>query len=83
MYLITSPDRVPISSSLKTTPELFDELTERDGIEPAAYLARNKWVAIRSLDVLSNEEWKELITLSYNLVLSKLPKKFQREIASV
>ncbi|MGV3632565.1 MAG: MmcQ/YjbR family DNA-binding protein [Bacteroidota bacterium] len=81
MYLVTSPDSVPVSASLKTTPGLFEELTGREGIIPAPYMARNMWVHIDDIGRMGTEEWKELVKLSYELVLSKLPAKFRKELA--
>lgn len=80
MYMITSPDSVPVSASFKTSPELFEELITREGIIPAPYLARNKWVGIDDISRLGMDEWKELLKLSYDLVFSKLPAKFRKEI---
>lgn len=81
MYLITSPDRFPVSASLKTTDELFVQLTAREGIIPAPYLARNKWVHTDDISKLSESEWRELIKLSYDLVYSRLPVRVRKEIS--
>ncbi|MCE3295777.1 MAG: hypothetical protein K0R65_1491 [Crocinitomicaceae bacterium] len=82
MYLVTSPDSVPVSASFKTTPELFEELTTREGIIPAPYMARNMWVHVDDISRLDLKEWKELMTLAYELILSKLPAKFRKELAA-
>ncbi|HYW72363.1 MAG TPA: MmcQ/YjbR family DNA-binding protein [Pyrinomonadaceae bacterium] len=63
------------SMSFKTTPENFAELTERNGIVPAPYVARYHWVALARFDVLSERELKALLRLAYDLVFEKLPKK--------
>lgn len=60
--------------SFKTTPEKFAELTERDGIVPAPYVARYHWVAVERPDAIGDKELKELIGLAYQLVFDKLPK---------
>lgn len=60
--------------SFKCVPETFAELVERDGIVRAAYTGRYHWVAVR-LDALREEELKELISKSRELILDKLPKK--------
>ena len=39
MFLITSPDAIPISASVKVSEQTFDELSEREGFMPAPYLA--------------------------------------------
>ena len=61
--------------SLKCTPEKFAELTEREGIVPAPYVARYHWVALERFDALPERELKALLTKSYELVRDKLPKK--------
>jgi predicted DNA-binding protein (MmcQ/YjbR family) len=59
----------------KCTPEMFAELTERDGIIPAPYLARAMWVRERSAgEVLERRELTDLIKTSYELVVATLPK---------
>ncbi|MGI8891947.1 MAG: MmcQ/YjbR family DNA-binding protein [Bacteroidia bacterium] len=80
MFLITSPDLFPVTTSLKTSDELFEQLTTREGLIPAPYLARYKWIHIDSLDRLTNKEWMEYINLSYQLVFEKLPAKKKQQI---
>lgn len=75
MFLITSPDLSPVTASFKTSPEKFEELTEREGFKPAPYLAKHKWIHVDSIGRMSSKEWKELLQLSYELVKAKLPKK--------
>jgi len=71
----------PARLSFKCTPEEFAELTERDGIVPAAYVARYKWVTLERWDALSDQEIERLIRNSYQLVRAKLPKKLTAKIA--
>ena len=66
--------------SFKCTPEKFAELTERNGIGPAPYVARYHWVALESFDVLGEKELKALLRNSYELVIEKLPKKMKAEL---
>jgi predicted DNA-binding protein (MmcQ/YjbR family) len=75
MFLITAPDSSPITASFKTSEEKFNELIEREGLKPAPYLAKHKWVYIDDISRLSSKEWKELLELSYQLVKAKLPKR--------
>lgn len=70
----------PNSLAFKCTPEEFDELIERDGIIPAPYMARNKWVKLETLDALGEREMKTLIKNSYEMIFLKLPKKTQAEL---
>ena len=72
----------PNSLAFKCTPEEFDDLIERDGIIPAPYMARNKWVKLETLDALGDRELKTLIRNSYEMIFSKLPKKTQAELGA-
>src|SRR5438552_18173278 len=65
----------PHTVAFKCTPETFAALIEREGIIPAPYMARNMWVQEWSVgDVLERRELEELLKLSYDLVVAKLPK---------
>jgi predicted DNA-binding protein (MmcQ/YjbR family) len=66
--------------SFKCTPEKFAELIERDGIVPAPYVARYHWVALETFDALKQAELKALLRNSYEMVLSKLPKKLRTQL---
>ena len=68
--------------SFKCTPDVFAELVERPGVIPAPYSARSHWVALEREDALARAEIKRLIRASYDLVLAKLPKKKQTELAA-
>ncbi|MFN8004038.1 MAG: MmcQ/YjbR family DNA-binding protein [Acidobacteriota bacterium] len=68
--------------SFKCTPEEFAELTEREGIIPAPYVARYHWVSVQQQNVLSNDETKRLLKDSYELVRAKLPKKVLATLSS-
>jgi predicted DNA-binding protein (MmcQ/YjbR family) len=68
--------------SFKCTPEMFAELTERDGIVPAPYVARYHWVALQSFDAISERELKPLLKNAYEMVRDKLPKKLRDALAS-
>jgi predicted DNA-binding protein (MmcQ/YjbR family) len=69
-----------VSLSFKCTPESFAELTERDGIIPAPYLARYRWVALESLSALPESDLKTFLKNSYEMVLAKLPKKTRVDV---
>jgi len=68
--------------SFKCTEEKFNELIEQEGIDPAPYMARNKWAAIERFDVLSDRELKALLQNSYELVVEKLPRKVREQIGA-
>ena len=68
--------------SFKSTPEVFAELTEREGIVPAPYVARYHWVALERFDALPERELKELLRNAYTLILEKLPRKTRAQLDS-
>jgi len=81
MFCVTGADTMG-GLSLKCTPEKFEELIERKGIDPAAYVGRYKWVHIDDLKAVTAPELKELIEKSYQLVFDKLPPKIKKTIKS-
>jgi predicted DNA-binding protein (MmcQ/YjbR family) len=58
----------------KCMPETFAALIEREDIRPAPYVGRYKWVMLDRLDALLNDELKDLIRQSYEMVVAKAPK---------
>ena len=79
MFCVTGADSMG-GLSLKCTPEKFEELIERKGIDPAAYVGRYKWVHIDDLNAVTAAELKSLIEKSYQLVFDKLPPKIRKTI---
>ena len=80
MFAVVALERTPASIAFKCTPEEFAELTEREGIIPAPYMARNNWVMLESLDVLPRAELKRLIKDSYAMVAAQLTKRVQAQL---
>jgi predicted DNA-binding protein (MmcQ/YjbR family) len=81
MFAVTPLEPAAVWLSFKTTPELFAELTERPGIIPAPYLARAKWIALENRDALAQQELGELLRMSYDLVVEKLPRKVKESLS--
>jgi predicted DNA-binding protein (MmcQ/YjbR family) len=71
IFATLSLDSVPASLCFKCTPEKFAELCEQEGIRPAPYVGRYKWVLLERLDVLLDEELEDLIRQSYEMVARK------------
>jgi len=67
---------VPIS--FKCTTEKFQELLEIEGIAPAPYVGRYKWVLLERASVLMSANLEDLIRQSYELVLSKTPARARK-----
>ena len=80
MFCVTGADSIASGMSIKCTPEKFDELIEKDGIDPAAYVGRYKWVRIADLDAVTPDELNALIRKSYELVFDKLPPKIKKSV---
>ena len=80
MFLLTSPDAVPVSASFKVTAEDFELLTARPGLRPAPYLARNNWVQVEDISILSKKEWIHYLRQSYELVAGRLPAKLKKQL---
>ncbi|HEY8559117.1 MAG TPA: MmcQ/YjbR family DNA-binding protein [Pyrinomonadaceae bacterium] len=80
MFAVTNLDAANLAVSFKCTTEKFAELTERDGVRPADYVARYHWVTVEKMDAVKPAELKDLIKNSYEMVRDKLPKKFRWEL---
>lgn len=59
----------------KCAPDKFHELVEIEGISPAPYVGRYKWVLLANCNVLPSSELEALIHQSYDLVVAKAPTK--------
>ena len=79
MFCVTSFN-VPLTVSFKVKDEEFEELSSSEGIIPAPYVARYKWVLVQQTDRFSKKEWEHYIKQSYELVKKKLPKKILKEL---
>ena len=79
IFAIVSLESVPPKLCFKCTPEKFAELCELEGIVPAPYVGRYKWVLVERLDVLKDDELQDLIRQSYEMVAAKSkPKSVKR-----
>src|SRR4029077_20198096 len=72
--MVLSDGRFP-RVTLKCAPETFHELLEIEGISPAPYVGRYKWVMLANSNVLSASKLESLIRQSYELVVAKAPKR--------
>src|SRR5271166_4818177 len=72
MFAVLGLDRLRLT--FKCTPVTFAELIERENIHPAPYVGRYKWVELNRLDALRDDEMKELIRRSYDVVAAQAPK---------
>ena len=79
MYCVTSLEP-PFKIAFKVKDEEFEELSNRDGFEPAPYMARAKWVLVTNRSKLSKKEWDSYIRQSYDLIKAKLTKRLRSEL---
>ena len=63
-----------LGMSIKVEPERFLELTDIEGIVPAPYLARARWVKFERADALPAGDVKRLIARSHALIAAKLTR---------
>lgn len=76
MFLLTSPDELPINACFKVSEEDFETLTDRrEEFGQAAHFAKRQWITIKDINSLSNKEWQYYLKASYDAVVAKLPKK--------
>jgi predicted DNA-binding protein (MmcQ/YjbR family) len=61
--------------SFAAGPEHYAELLEREGFNPAPYLARAFWVAAESWTVLRPAEWQAELRAAHALIFAKLPRR--------
>jgi predicted DNA-binding protein (MmcQ/YjbR family) len=71
IFAMLGLDATPQKLCFKCAPEMFGELVEQEGIVPAPYVGRYKWVLLQRLDVLRDAELQDLIRQSYEMVAAK------------
>lgn len=80
IFIITSPDSSPVTASFKVSDEAFEELREREGFEPAPYLARYKWIYADNIGRFTKKDWTYYLKQAYELVAAKLPAKTRKQL---
>lgn len=64
--------------AFKVDNDLFLGHVDRPGIRPAPYLARAHWISMNAQrPPLSDDELRQLLTRSHQLVVRRLPKRLQ------
>lgn len=77
------PDMDGIKISFKCSELSYQILTEQEGIIPAPYLARAKWVQIETAQAMADEDIKDYVREAHSIIARKLTKKLQKEIGFV
>ncbi|MEJ8475226.1 MmcQ/YjbR family DNA-binding protein [Roseibium algae] len=66
--------------SFKCSDMSYSLLTQQDGIVPAPYLARAKWVQVENTKAMHEDDLKAYINAAHRLVARKLTRKLQTQL---
>lgn len=81
MFAILALEPGDAVMSLKTTPERYAELVEIEGIEPCSHrMWKYQWLTVERYNVLRDDELRELLRLSYDLVYAGLTNKARAQL---
>ena len=69
--------------SFKCSDLAYEVLPEQEGIIPAPYLARAKWVQLVKPDAMSDEDIKLHLDAAYDIVAKKLTQKLRADLGIV
>ena len=72
--------RLDVKISFKCSDFSYSLLVEEQGIIPAPYLARAKWVQIEQSCVLSDKEIVDYIHNAYRIIVAKLTRAVRQEL---
>jgi predicted DNA-binding protein (MmcQ/YjbR family) len=73
-------DRIVLSFA--TEPARFHDLLEREGIVPAPYRARLRWIALERADLVSRRELEDLLRQAHAVTLNKLPARVRKALTA-
>jgi len=66
--------------SFKVSDFAYEILSQQDGIIPAPYLARAKWVQVQSPEGMDDETLQNHIADAYDIISKKLTRKVRTEL---
>ncbi|WP_321394708.1 MmcQ/YjbR family DNA-binding protein [Emcibacter sp.] len=66
--------------SFKCSDLAYEVLCEKDGIVPAPYLAKAKWVQLATPEAMNDEDIRLHITDAYDIIRGKLTKAQRNEL---
>ncbi len=73
--------KLDVKISFKCSDFSYSLLIQENGIIPAPYLARAKWVQIDTQCDLNDEEIKNYIHAAYDIIVQKLTKAVRKELS--
>jgi predicted DNA-binding protein (MmcQ/YjbR family) len=81
MFALSALEREPLEVSVKCEPELAVELRNSyEAIRPGYHLNKRHWNTITLDGSLPDQLVRDLVEDSYDLVVSALPKRVQKEL---
>lgn len=73
-------DDDPGELCFKASDMAFDLLCDLDGIRPAPYFARARWVAVSEASPLGDDEIRAYIIEAHRLIATKLTRKLRADL---
>ncbi|MDF2447728.1 MAG: MmcQ/YjbR family DNA-binding protein [Bacteroidota bacterium] len=81
MFLLTGIDSSPLEINVKCEPEKAIELRENFScVKPGYHMNKQHWNTVTCDHSVTDQQLKEWIDDSYNLVVASLPKKIQTQL---
>lgn len=84
IFALTGLDSETFSMNLKYSSEEIEELrSKHPAITPGYHMNKNHWNTVLVDGSISKKELLQLIDISYQLIVSGLPKKLQAELKAL
>ncbi len=84
IFLLASLESAPLRFNVKCEPEKAVLLREEfDAVQPGYHMNKKHWNTIILDGTISNDQIKEMVDHSYDLVVQSLPKKLKDELFKV
>jgi predicted DNA-binding protein (MmcQ/YjbR family) len=81
IFALTSVDASPLTVNLKCNPELAVELREQfDAVRPGYHMNKIHWNTVVIDGSIRENDLKQWIDHSYELIVSSLPKSVRQEL---
>lgn len=81
MFALLSLDSTDLSINLKCEPERAVRLREKyPAVQPGYHMNKQHWNTVYVNETIPRKEILQFIDDSYNLIVSKLPKKIKNEL---
>lgn len=73
-------DEQAVSMAFKVSETSYQMLSELEGVGPAPYLARAKWVRVDADAALSDDDRKIYLSEAHRLIANRLTKKLKADL---